>query len=130
MLELATDTARAKQPNLKFTPLLITSYSDGTRMLTATCAVSEIEKSDKFPTDYFRRWKFACRGWNDLQMIQAPILSLKEQYKLDINLHRGAKRMLSTLKFLPAVDEASSLQAIESYRLFHRYYPTFLHVED
>ena len=129
-LGLATDAAQAQQPTLKFTPVLITSYKDGTRMLTITCAVSETDNPDRFPNDHFRRWRFACRGWNDLQMIYAPILSLKEQYRLDINLHRGAKRMLSALKFLPAMDEATSLQAIKSYRLFHRYYPTFLHVED
>jgi hypothetical protein len=129
-LGLAIDAAHAQQPNLKFTPVLMTSYKDGTRMLTITCAVSEADNDDKFPNDHFRRWKFACRGWNDLQMIYAPMLSLKEQYRLDVNLHRGAKRMLSALKFLPAVDEAASLQAIESYRLFHRYYPTFRHVED
>jgi hypothetical protein len=129
-LGLATDAAQAEQPNLKFTPVLITSYKDGTRMLTVTCAVSEADKGDKFPNSHFRHWKFACRGWDDLKMIYAPILSLKEQYRLDVNLHRGAKRMLSGLKFLPAADQAASLQAIESYRLFHRYYPTFLHVED
>jgi hypothetical protein len=129
-LGLATDAAHAQQPNLTFTPILMTSYKDGTRMLTVTCAVSEADKANGFPNDHFRHWKFACRGWNDLQMIYAPILSLKEQYRLDVNLHRGAKRMLSALKFLPAVDEATSLQAIESYRLFHRYYPTFRHVED
>jgi hypothetical protein len=38
-LELATDAAETLQPNLKFTPVLITSYKDGTRMLTVTCAV-------------------------------------------------------------------------------------------
>jgi hypothetical protein len=129
-LGLATDAARAQQPNLQFTPVLITSYKDGTRMLTATCTVSESDKVDRFPNDHFRQWKFACRGWNDLQMIYAPILSLKEQYRLDINLHRGAKRMLAALRFLPADDQATSLQAMESYRRFHRYYPTFRHVEE
>jgi hypothetical protein len=46
-----------------------------------TCAVSEMDKADTFPNDHFRHWKFSCRGWNDLQMMYAPILSLKEQYK-------------------------------------------------
>src|SRR5207245_1158245 len=36
-LELATETAQALKPNLRFKPVLITSYRDGTRMLTATC---------------------------------------------------------------------------------------------
>jgi hypothetical protein len=129
-LGLATDAAQAQQPTLQFIPVLITSYSDGTRMLTVTCVVSESDKEDKFPGSHFRRWKFACRGWTDLQMIYAPILSLREQYRLDTNTHRGAKKMLSSFKFLPAADEATSLQALESYRLFHRYYPTFRNIED
>jgi hypothetical protein len=78
------------------------------------------ERKNRF-RDY---WRHAVPNHSE------AILSLKEQYRLDVNLHRGAKRMLSALKFLPAVDETASLQAIESYRLFHRYYPTFRHVED
>jgi hypothetical protein len=38
--------------------------------------------------------------------------------------------MLSALRFLPATDEATSLEVLKSYRSFHRYYPTFRHVED
>jgi len=127
---LATDAATALQPNLRFAPVLITSYRDGARMLTITCAVSEADHSERFPTRQFSRWKFACRGWDDIQTIFAPVLSLKEQYRLDANLHRGAKGMLSALKFLPARGEASSLEAIKSYKSFHRYYPTFRHIED
>jgi hypothetical protein len=115
---------------LRFTPVLITSYSDGTRMLTMTCVVSETDKQDEFPCTQFRRWKFACRGWTDLQMIYAPVLSSQEQYRLDANIHRGAKRMLESLKFLPGDDNAASLEALESYRLFHRYYPAFRHIDD
>lgn len=129
-LGLATDVAQGLQPALRFIPVLITSYSDGTRMLTVTCAVSEPGKKDKVPGAHFRRWRFACRGWTDIQMIYAPVLSLREQYHLDVNTHRSAKKMLSLFKFLPAVDEAASLQALESYRLFHRYYPTFRNIED
>ena len=127
---LATDAAKALKPALRFTPVLITSYRDGTRMLTVTCAVSEVDHTEKFPIDVFGRWKFACRGWNDIQQIYAPVLSLKEQYRLDANLHYGAKRMLAALNFLPGKDETASLNAIKSYRSFHRYYPTFRHIED
>lgn len=99
-------------------------------MLTITCAVSEGDKSQEFPGENFRAWNFACKGWDDVQIISAPILSLKEQYRLDVNLHRGAKKMMSSLKFLLAADAPSSLEAIESYRQFHRYYPSFRHVDE
>jgi hypothetical protein len=127
---IATGAATALQPNLRFIPVLITSYRDGARMLTVTCAVSEAGHLEKFPTQQFGRWKFASDGWDDIQLISAPVLSLKEQYRLDANLHRGLKQMLSALKFLPAKDEAASLDAINSYKSFHRYYPTFRHIED
>jgi hypothetical protein len=127
---LATDAAQVQQPKLRFSPVLITSYRDGTRMLTVTCAVSDTDATDKFPPASFRYWKFACRSWNDLQTIYAPVLSLKEKYRLDTNLHRGKKRMLAVMKFLGDTDQATSQEAVESYRRFHRYYPTFRHVED
>jgi hypothetical protein len=129
-VELATGAAQALKPNLRFSPVLITSYTDGTQMLTVTCAVSEVNQSEKFPAYLFTRWKFACRGWDDIQVIYSPILSLKEQYKLDANLHRSAKGMLSALGFLPAKDEETSLDAVRSYKSFHRYYPTFRHIDD
>ena len=129
-LGLAAEAAQAQQPKLRFTPVLITSYSDGTRMLTMTCTATEPDKRERFPGKHFRRWKFACRGWADLQMIYAPVLSSREQHRLDANVHRSAKQMLSSLKFLPAVDEASSLKALQSYKLFHRYYPSFRHIDD
>jgi hypothetical protein len=63
-------------------------------------------------------------------MIYAPVLSSQEQYRLDANIHRGAKRMLESLKFLPGDDKVASLEALESYRLFHRYYLAFRHIDD
>jgi hypothetical protein len=129
-VRLATEAARTSMPNLRYTPVLITSYSDGTPMLTVTCAVADIDQRDRFPSQYFRRWKYACRGWDDIQTISAPVLSLREQYRLDANLHRGARRMLSALRFLPGEDEEASLNAIKSYKAFNRFYPTFRHIND
>ena len=129
-IELAANEAVRLQPKLRFRPVLITSYKDNTRMLTAACAMTELEERDLFPTKLFMRWKFACHGWHDVRFISAPVLSSKEQYKLDAYLHLGPKRMLKSLKFLPAEDENSSLEALKSYRSFHRFYPTFRNVED
>jgi hypothetical protein len=129
-IKLATESARMSQPNLHFAPVLITSYSDGTPMLTVACAVSEESQDDHFPGAHFARWAFACKGWNDQQTISVPVLSLKEQYKLDANLHRGAKRMLAALKFLPGDDADASMAAIKSYKALNRFYPTFRHIAD
>jgi len=129
-IELAANEATRLQPKLRFRPVLLTSYKDGSRMLTAACVVTEIEQIELFPIQLFARWKFACRRWDDIVYISAPILSSREQYKLDAYVHLGPKRMLKSLKFLPAKDESASLEALKSYCSFHRYYPTFRHVED
>ena len=129
-IQLATNEATRLQPKLTFRPVLITSYKDTTRMLTAACVVTDRDEVEPFPAQLFTRWKFACRGWSDIQYISAPVLSTKEQYRLDAHLHQGPRKMLRSLKFLPAEDEEQSLQALKSYRSFHRYYPSFRHVED
>jgi hypothetical protein len=129
-IKLATESARMSQPNLRFAPILITSYSDGTPMVTVVCAVSEEGQDDQFPGAHFARWAFACKGWNDVQTISVPVLSLKEQYKLDANLHRGVKRMLAALKFLLGDDADASITAIKSYKALNRFYPTFRHIAD
>jgi hypothetical protein len=54
----------------------------------------------------------------------------KERFKLDSNLQKSAKRMLTALRFLPADDELSSLSAVSNYKKFQRFYPAFRHVDD
>jgi hypothetical protein len=129
-LELAVASAVEQRPGLRISPTLITTYRDGCRMVTAACAVSEKNQAPAFPDGRFSRWKYACKGWDDIQSIFSPTLSSKEQLRLDSRLHLSGKRMLKGLPFLPDEDEKSSLKAMQSYRQFHRYYPTFRHVED
>jgi hypothetical protein len=129
-IELATEKAKERVSNLSFVPVLLTSYADGQRMLTLTCIVRKLELDEHFPSTAFKKWKYACKGWSDVRRITAPILSSKERHKLDANITKGPKKMLSALKFLPSEDVAQSLAAIESYRTFHRYYPAFRHVDD
>ena len=129
-LELAVKEAERLKPTLSFRPVSITSYKDGAHMLTATCAVSELSDSDRFPRKEFWNWRFASRGWRDIEWISAPLLSSREQHRLDAHLNLGPKRMLSALSFSPAGDTEKSLEALRSYKTFHRYYPTFRHVEE
>lgn len=129
-VELAAKAAESQQNQLRIKPVLITSYRDGSRMLTVTCSISESDAEEAFPTKMFPRWRYACRSWDDIQSISAPVLSTKEQSKLDTCLHRGASRMLAGLKFLPSEDRVKSLQALRSYREFHRFYPIFRSVEE
>jgi hypothetical protein len=129
-MELAVKAAEGQEANLRISPVLITTYRDRSRMLTVTCAVSEIGQADAFPPSKFSRWQFACHGWDDIRAIFAPVLSTREQQRLDGRLHRGTKQMLAGRKFLPSENETKSLEALASYREVHRYYPSFRHVED
>jgi hypothetical protein len=129
-IELATQKAKAQVPHLDFLPVLITCYADGQRMLTVTCAVCDSSQHERFPNSQFGRWQFASRSWDDIHDISVPILSAKERFKLDSNLKKSAKRMLTALKFLPADDEPSSLAAVSNYKKFQRFYPAFRHVDD
>src|SRR5262249_16161262 len=124
-IALVSQRAKAQVPHLDFTPVLTTSYADGARMLTATCVVSDVGSGEQFPNSAYKRWEFASAEWDEIHYISVPVLSTKERYKLDINLKKTAKKMLRALKFLPAEDELLSLDAVSSYRKFHRFYPAF-----
>lgn len=131
---LVAQRAQSQVSSLSFVPVLSTSYSDGTRMLTVTCTVSDptLTGPKQFPCSAFGRWPFASKNkkWNDIHEISVPILSVKERFKLDVNLKKSAKKMLATLKFLPAADELTSITVVESYKRFQRFYPAFRHVDD
>jgi putative O-methyltransferase len=129
-IELTTLRAKAHVPHLDFLPVLTTSYADGQRMLTVSCAVSDSSQHESFPNSQFYRWQFASSNWEHIHDISVPVLSAKERYKLDSNLKKSPKRMLKSLKFMPADDEPSSLAAVSNYKKFQRFYPAFRHVDD
>lgn len=129
-LELATKAAEAQEKTLRIRPVLLTSYRDGARMLTATFAISERDSKNPFPHPAFSRWKYSSRGWNDIKEIYSPMLSTRERSRLDARLHGGAAKMLAALKFFPSRDRPKSLDALRSYREFHRFYPVFRSVEE
>lgn len=129
-IALAASKAKLRAPNLNFIPVLTTSYADGQRMLTVTCVVSEQGRAEAFPNLNFKRWVFAGKTWEDIQDISVPVLSAKERFRLDVNLKKSSKKMLSALKFKPAENEEQSLVELASYKKFQRFYPAFRHVDD
>ncbi|WP_243042478.1 O-methyltransferase [Dyella sedimenti] len=127
---LMASKAKLREPSLNFVPVLTTSYADGQRMLTMTCVVSEQGHAEIFPNANFKRWAFARRTWDDIQDISVPVLSAKERFRLDANLKKSGKKMLTALRFLPAENEEQSLLELASYKKFQRFYPAFRHVDD
>lgn len=110
-----------------FTPLPLTSYRDGQRMVSATCLVRDAASETEVPG--LKGWPFDPTGWRDVADIDAPYLSLREKLKIDECLSKAPEVVLKQLGFPLMKDEKSSLVAIASYQRLHRYYPAFHHVE-
>jgi hypothetical protein len=129
-IQMAVAKAAGQMAGIYFHPILLTSYADGSPMVTAACAVSDTEDRVIALPQCFRRWKFACKSWTDVMHIDVPTLSSRESARLSSKLHRGPSAMSAALRFLLGADEVESLKALSSYRELHRYYPTFRNVDD
>lgn len=125
---LAALAAERRSTNIKIVPALVTSYRDGMTMLTVTCVAAPLKGGENL-INTFKKWKFYSRNWTDIHTIKAPQFSLKEQSIIDSKLHDSPKNMLRSLSFLPSDDLPSSIDALKSYRKFHRFHPTFRHVD-
>ena len=97
-------------------------------MMTAACLVVSKEDASK-AIECLVDWPFTPQKWGDVTIIRAPDLSLREKLKIDEHLSKDPKDIISKIGFLPAGNKKSSIEAIESYRTLHRYYPAFHHVE-
>lgn len=125
---VAAAKAEIECPDIRFKPVLVTTYRDGQRMLTATCVVvknTEVEN----PISGLEAWPFLAKKWSDITEIEAPDLSLREKHKIDEHISKEALDILEAIGFLPAKDKEQSVKAIESYRRLHRYYPAFHHIQ-
>jgi hypothetical protein len=125
---LAVSKAESQSEDVRFVPELVTTYKDGQRMLTVTIRAVSAEDMSEAHKD-LKNWKFKASNWSDMTNIEAPDLSSKERLKIDQYLHKPPSYILDRLKFLPAKNRKSSLKVIRSYKLLHRYYPEFRHIE-
>jgi hypothetical protein len=127
-IRLAVSKAHLEQDEVRFELLLLTTYRDGQRMLTATLRVVKPPLS-KNRAKELKSWPFRSKSWSDILFIDAPDLSLREKHKIDQYLTRSPSYILDRLNFQPADDQEKSIQAIKSYKRLHRYYPAFHHIE-
>lgn len=126
-ISLAVSKVEAEINTISFKPVLLTTYRDGQRMVTATCLVVKREDADK-ELIRLRSWPLLPSGWEDVTQISAPDLSVREKLKIDEFLSRDAEEILGQLGFLPAKSKDKSIESILSYKSLHRYYPSFHHV--
>jgi hypothetical protein len=114
-----------EQRRTKFAPLLVTSYADGQRMMTAT--VLALGPGDEIPKG-LQDWEFLAHRWTDVLDIFVPDLSLREKLAIDRHLAKGPAAILKRIPFVPANDIDEAREALSSYKKLHRYYPTFFPV--
>ena len=107
---------------LEYHPVLGTTYADGQRMVTVAILTGE---SGSVLPDAISNWEFAPVEWKDLLDISAPDLSMREKFHIDQHIEKSETEILNSIGFQPAESNADSLRAISSYKLLHRYYPTF-----
>jgi hypothetical protein len=125
---LALSKAEAEKAALSYRPILLTTYRDGQRMVSATCVAlprADIEKE----IAVLRSWPFLPANWGDVVRISAPDLSLREKLKIDESLSSAPDAVLESLGFLLSTNKERSIEAIESYQKMHRYYPSFHHID-
>ena len=74
----------------------------------------------------FKKWPFFLKPNNDPMRIVMPHLNTRERLNLDSMLPRcSAKQILKRIGYWCADTKEESLEALQSYALFYRYYPYF-----
>ncbi len=127
-VELALSNAAGERDTpTDFAPVLLTTYRDGQRMMTATALCCDAGKKGEIAG--LEGWPFVPGDWGNVSKIVAPDLSIREKLKIDERLSASATDIAAWLGFDLEDTAEKSTEAIESYKRFHRYYPAFHHIE-
>lgn len=129
-LEFAANKAMESRiaERLYFQPLASFAYSDSEhQMLTVTGIIlHKAEKGPFFAKTQLKRWKPSTTTWGTCKQIMVPALTAKEKIFIDQQLpKKSGKQIQKSLKFLLDKNALKSLQIIENYRMYYRYYPNF-----
>jgi hypothetical protein len=112
----------ASVTGLQYHPVLLTTYADGQRMVTATLiALNEAE----LPPVGLNSWEFTPKHWHDIIDISAPDLSMREKMHIDKCLAKTPNDILEEIGFTIAEEPDDAVRAVVSYQRLHRYYPSF-----
>lgn len=112
---LASDRPNAR---VRFVPLLLTRYGDGSEMVTVTVRCEREDNPLPIPSG----WEWTPNDWTDILMLKSSVLSPKERAAIDESLDN----LDQACSALPFVDE----DAIRAYARFHRYQPNFQNVAE
>ena len=79
---MAISKVESEKTDIRFIPLLNTTYRDGQQMVTVTSLVERKEGGVDINSN-LKAWKFKPQSWSDVTLIAAPDLSIREKLKLD-----------------------------------------------
>jgi hypothetical protein len=114
---------------LKFEPISLTTYADGHRMLSVTGIIVERAKAK----ECLKKMNLsdvpgAVTGWDELVDIQIPQLTVWEKFVIDREVHAKSATQLSKTIDFRLHETISTVELLEGYGKFQRFYPTFRHV--
>jgi hypothetical protein len=113
---------------LSFLPLAAFHYADGQRMATFTGAVVNPARAAHYRAS-FDDWEFLPRTPRDVKAIDAPLLSQREKMEIDRLLYESEiEALCSNLGLSLTETPAKTVQAVERYKDFYRFYPRFARV--
>ena len=128
MLKIVAQRALPAELPTTFQPISSFFYSDGTGILTVTGIVCSRE-DHLIVRQAFEGWDLANLDWTEPREIDVPILSTKERLSLQQRLPcdgDAGPTLLRTLGYELAGGKERTMQQLEQYADFHRYFPHFM----
>ena len=107
----------------------ITTYADGHRMLSITGAIIERKESKRYRNQMdLKAVPGGVGSWDELVDVEIPQLTIWEKLTLDREIHTKASADLATQMNFKLHESIPTIELIDGFRSFQRFYPTFRHV--
>lgn len=128
MLKIVVQRELPAELQTMFQPICSFFYADGVGMLTLTGIVCPRE-DESTVREAFDDWDLANLDWLEPRVIDVPFLSTKERLGLQDKLPcdgDAGKTLFEALGYELEGGEEGTMQQLEQYSQFHRYYPYFM----
>ncbi len=130
MLKIASEKALPSGCGRHFQILNVSSYSDGTQMVSVTGVLANIDDIQKIK-ELFKDWSHVDFDWNK-QSIRLPFISLKERMHLSKLLPMetpSGEALKDELGYTIDEDASTTIDKMEQYARFYRFYPDFVRIQ-
>lgn len=128
MLQVAAQQSLSSAMDMMYQPLSSFYYCDDrVGMYSLTGVVCKRGKSEGEIKKAFQKWEYANLDWSPPQSINLPVLSIKERLTLQKHLPTKATEDLTrVLGYRIGYSEKHTIQALEQYIKYHRFFPYFV----